>query len=707
MKKKPKIVKSKYIPKYEGGGYSTPEGTFDMHGNKVAGPYGESMNSGISGSQALGYAGVAANMAGNMNKQPQGMQYGSNQYFDERTRNMNAGQSVANGVGTAIPIAGAFKAVGEGLSNTIAPKDAYGVSHNGDLAVGAAGFLNPLESTTSAFNDIKKGKFNKKTAANLILPGVGAVMQNKENLAQENTLKNNYNQQQPVMYKHGGMKHNPHLTFSGFPIIPLHEEGGIQPNAQLEKSEIFKTPDGSIDGVNGPSHEMGGVNINIPGGTKILSDKLKLDGKTFAKLGAKYKTIKEDKILDDSMATPASKLSAKLSAEIKQKKLDQLFQAQESLKQSKLKSYADKLGIQLPQVSPQDNEQIEPQGQSEQSEGEYKYGGIHIKKSQQGSLHRHLGIPEGEKIPTSKLQIHEGDSPAIRKKKQFAINASHWKHEMGGIHKYDDGGEHPYKGLTNQQAYNRDYMIADNAGNPMVTLPPIQGKLDESINYNAPEVEQDNMGQPSIHELNWGTPKTLKDPNNSNIPYGDIASVAANSAGALYDIYNTKGGKKYDKVNYGTIKPKLIDYSQSLRDADRINSNTTNALKQNVGGNAGAYLSNLGQLQADNTMNKANIRQQGEAQNTGILNNAIYANQAIGQQQTEANLASKQRVEDINRKAIRDIGQNYAVAYNDFKRGRMDTQTAALLSGMFKNYGLNMNNIGDWSKAQQIIFKQA
>lgn len=58
---------------------------------------------------------------------------------------------------------------------------------------------------------------------------------------------------------------------------------------------------------------------------------------------------------------------------------------------------------------------------------------IYIKKSKRGSLHTALGIPQGEKIPVSKLAIKSTDSEAIRKKKQFAINARQWSHrDLGG-----------------------------------------------------------------------------------------------------------------------------------------------------------------------------------------------------------------------------------------------------------------------------------
>ena len=53
---------------------------------------------------------------------------------------------------------------------------------------------------------------------------------------------------------------------------------------------------------------------------------------------------------------------------------------------------------------------------------------IHIKASKVGSLHRALGVPKGEKIPASKLVTKKTDSPAMRKKKNFARNARKFNH---------------------------------------------------------------------------------------------------------------------------------------------------------------------------------------------------------------------------------------------------------------------------------------
>jgi len=51
---------------------------------------------------------------------------------------------------------------------------------------------------------------------------------------------------------------------------------------------------------------------------------------------------------------------------------------------------------------------------------------LHLKK---GALHKDLGVPKGSKIPAEKLVIKDDDSPLLKKRKQFAINAKSWKHE--------------------------------------------------------------------------------------------------------------------------------------------------------------------------------------------------------------------------------------------------------------------------------------
>lgn len=52
--------------------------------------------------------------------------------------------------------------------------------------------------------------------------------------------------------------------------------------------------------------------------------------------------------------------------------------------------------------------------------------GIHIKPSHKGLLHKKLGIPQGQPIPSRDLSVKPGDSEALVKEKTFAKNAKGW-----------------------------------------------------------------------------------------------------------------------------------------------------------------------------------------------------------------------------------------------------------------------------------------
>lgn len=64
-----------------------------------------------------------------------------------------------------------------------------------------------------------------------------------------------------------------------------------------------------------------------------------------------------------------------------------------------------------------------------QPTGKKNGGGIHIKKSHQGLLHKNLGIAAGKKIPTKKLEAAKASAgPAEKKRIVFAENAKKFKH---------------------------------------------------------------------------------------------------------------------------------------------------------------------------------------------------------------------------------------------------------------------------------------
>ncbi len=53
---------------------------------------------------------------------------------------------------------------------------------------------------------------------------------------------------------------------------------------------------------------------------------------------------------------------------------------------------------------------------------------INIKPSHRGLLHKNLGVKAGKKLTSEQIAVKAGDSAAVKKRKQFAINAKSWKH---------------------------------------------------------------------------------------------------------------------------------------------------------------------------------------------------------------------------------------------------------------------------------------
>lgn len=60
-----------------------------------------------------------------------------------------------------------------------------------------------------------------------------------------------------------------------------HAMGGTSGDIiEVEGDEVLETPSGTITQVQGPSHENGGVDVAVPDGTRIYSDRLKIGNKT-------------------------------------------------------------------------------------------------------------------------------------------------------------------------------------------------------------------------------------------------------------------------------------------------------------------------------------------------------------------------------------------------------------------------------------------
>lgn len=70
-----------------------------------------------------------------------------------------------------------------------------------------------------------------------------------------------------------------------------------------------------------------------------------------------------------------------------------------------------------------------PNDQQTSQTGMRSGGGIHIKPSHKGLLHKNLGVAAGHKIPAKALtKAKHSSDPAVRKRAVFAANAKKWHH---------------------------------------------------------------------------------------------------------------------------------------------------------------------------------------------------------------------------------------------------------------------------------------
>ena len=285
------------------------------------------------------------------------------------------GGAVINPAGTGAAIGQTGKGLGEGISrgneseewarNTGQVLNAAGAigsmaygnfgSAGATGAAGAAGNASKLTGQSAKFAGSNFGKFAQNAGKYGSMAGQTASI-----------LQPMFNQQygNNQGYKMGGQ-----MQYAMGGEIQYANGGTGEINAEVEDNENAIGPNGEFTQFNGPTHAEGGIETDMAPGTMIFSDKLKMPGskKSFAALNKLYDTNKEDDVLSSEKSNNTLRLTAMLMRDAKLKQSLALFQEQEQFKQDKVAAYAKRMGVQIPS---QDNEQMEPQGMPEQSEGE-------------------------------------------------------------------------------------------------------------------------------------------------------------------------------------------------------------------------------------------------------------------------------------------------------------------------------------------------
>jgi len=151
-------------------------------------------------------------------------------------------------------------------------------------------------------------------------------------------------------------------------------------NVVVEGGEFISFPDGSTSSIYGDKHSdaSGGEYLNLPNDSRVYSDKLKVDkefasgilGKkinkklTISDLAKKFNTSKEEEIINNKYSSELAKRTASVNKEIKNARLDEIFNYQEMSKNPNKSTnvMADGGGVYDPIIIPQGYSPLIDQG---------------------------------------------------------------------------------------------------------------------------------------------------------------------------------------------------------------------------------------------------------------------------------------------------------------------------------------------------------
>ena len=430
-------------------------------------------------------------------------------------------------------------------------------------------------------------------------------------------------------------------------------KGGVVPStvAYLDDGEMLRTPDGTIGSIPEEGKPTDSNLLNVPVGTQVLSDKIKVPGtnKTFAEMGKKLMK-KSNKKANNIYAENSQMLNERNNQIAYQALLDQ----QEALKSKQIKkntaAYAD------------GTKGIKPYGYNKNM-SDFKYyvdsrynqnnGPRHIPSSEVASR---LGIPYNINVPSSKYFNYTGNPGQLL---------------VGNI--YGTKGIKPYGYNKNMSDFKYYVDSRYNQNNGPRHIPSSEVGIPYNINVPIGNVDTANArsskyftytGNPgklpvgNIYGTNSKKPKTPSDNNQLDL----IDNIAA-LAGPIGNIFSGSPERvetyTYDPV-YGPTDYNIDPILKEATLSDRIARYNMANINHNTGANMAFG------LQSAVNRNKAIANAyatKNNAENQMAFNNAQIANQ-WGQQYANArHLASVEQA------------QNDAAARNIRRKGFGDSST--------------------------------
>jgi len=754
MKKSSKRIPKSHLPKYFPGGrtddirpsvdnsmYGSPESegsmmgaTQDM-GEGTQNIYNENRakssmlgtNQKLTGNQyaQMGQAVAQGGMQAYQTSQTPGLsEYEKNQQYGESIK------SAEQGVVSAInPI---FGMIHSGVTAATAPltakatqTDEQGNLKNKNFAkadIIGQGFADPMAMIPTMISN----KFSMKKYINSVEDNakgkIAAQKAQEDAYAQQQAAyqqqQNDYinNAIQAGMAKYQNQPQGSYIQYSN---------GGMnmQPNAEIEKQENVVDPNGSFLQVDGSTHENGGVPVALPGNSMIFSDRLKLGKKTFAELNKVNNTNKEDKILESNKFGNTSKRTAELMKFAKNKNSEELFNAQEALKQAKVEAYAKKMGYELPQTSQVPQQEFAMGGvqlpyyniPKFPNGGEYVNGVWVDYEDEDTQLTR--GFQQDSQLTLGGAPNNVGENSKINNLitnedfNRFKENSS-WvtEHHISNISN-SDLNYNDARGYAKDSNDSRRVVASQMSGWPEDLPDNNNPRNNPNLNQpNAYLIRKDKNGKlifdnPNPYkaqkpfdfaaadarqqaEIDAVDNRKVTDPNDKNFDWGSLAQTgqslgnfALQNAGNIYDLT-----RKQDPLQkYARAKASFLDPSAAIRNAMEHTRRAEYNIRNASGGNAGTYLANRVGLNAQNISMVDAIRQQYANANAGIANQNSQFNTEIAYREAEAQAKDRAMRQNVNSQAIHSMASNFGKASKASKENSMDQKELDLFMYRYKN----------------------
>lgn len=594
---------AKYNPKYRKkfelggqGGYSTPEGTFDANGNKIAGPNGQPLNGGAN------YAGMASAGLGAVSAYQ---------------NSGNSTEGIKGGIDAVATYATPWYGYAKQASNIgrgMIPKGEDGQVENKYRSTDA--LIKPIHE--QGIDAISKG--NYVDAAGSFL-GAGFY----------SPIKAHFNKD--YEYKMGG-----NLTEY---IGNSHENGGIPVG---NSSEVEDGENQSNGIVNSKSYKY---NKNLVKG--LLSEGIDITkhmGKTpaqAARIEDKRYPREDDMFTKNALKQEEKNGTGKYAVENASKLVgDAIKQSEEQgevssdnevneqkyggihIKPShegRFTAYKERTGKTTEEALHSSDPHVRQMANFARNakKWHHEYGGD---LNQPFVPYNEFWDRKVAYLPseTQKLEgggIFDNNTPYITPEEQYRVNSENeYRNRM------ELTTPNPY---SNEKEYNQ--------GNP------------QSMQMQSQNLISDNNSNKygDINELRTGianTPQIGSSNDTNNFDYSKAIGTGANALGSVYDIY--RGLKGPAKVNYERVTPSLVDYSSSKAEALRNNNQTYKGMTddiKNVNSSAMAQalrFQSAGNKYQSDSDTIAKFDEMQKNANAGIWNQSKYANAATQRAEADA-----------------------------------------------------------------------